>query len=106
MSKRVTDRKIKRLPITFSDGKVEYNGLSSDFSPSGIFIRTRKAFNPGTHVKMVLEVDKDHKIELTGIVARAIKTGVADFKNGMGIKLTYIPKEYEDFVKELSKHDA
>lgn len=100
MSKRAP-RKIKRLPITFSDGVVEHNGISSDFSSSGLFIRTRKAFDPGTPLKMVLEVDESRKIPLTGVVARAIKTGVLDFKNGMGMMLTSIPKAYEDFLKEL-----
>jgi Tfp pilus assembly protein PilZ len=96
-------RKIKRLPITFSDGSVEYTGTSSDFSSTGLFIRTRKAFNPGTSMKMVLEVDESHKIALTGVVARAIKTGVLDFKNGMGIQLTSIPQAYGDFLNALLK---
>jgi Tfp pilus assembly protein PilZ len=89
------------LPVIFSDGKVEYTGMSSDFSLTGIFIRTRKALNPGTQLRIVLEVDENRKIELTGIVVRSIKTGIMEFKNGMGIKLTSIPKEYEDFVKAL-----
>ncbi len=102
MGKRAK-RKIKRLPITFSDGTVEYRGTSSDFSTTGLFIRTRKAFDCGTSVKMVMEVNEDRKIALTGVVARSIKTGVMDFKNGMGIKLTSIPQTYEDFLKELLK---
>ncbi|MEK6528091.1 MAG: PilZ domain-containing protein [Nitrospirota bacterium] len=102
MSKRSSDRKKKRLTITFSDGNVENNGMSSDFSSTGLFIRTRKAFNPGTPVTMVLEVDINRKIPLAGVVARAIKTGVVDFKNGMGIRLTSIPQAYEEFLKELN----
>ncbi len=101
MAKRVAKRRIKRLSITFTEGKVEYTGMSSDFSSTGLFIRTRKAFNPGTPVKMVIEVDKNRKIELAGVVTRAIKTGVMDFKNGMGIKLSYIPQVYENFLKEI-----
>lgn len=101
MAKRGAKRRIKRLPITFTEGTVEYTGMSSDFSSTGLFIRTRKAFNPGTPVKIVFEVDGNHKIELAGVVARAIKTGVMAFKNGMGIKLSYIPKAYEDFLKEI-----
>ncbi len=102
MTKRAADRKKKRLSITFSDGQVENNGMSSDFSSTGLFIRTRKAFNPGTPVTMVLEVDASRKIPLTGVVARAIRTGVVDFKNGMGIRLTSVPQAYEEFLKELN----
>lgn len=102
MSKRTSDRKKKRLTITFSDGHVENNGMSSDFSSTGLFIRTRKAFDPGTPVTMVLEVAANRKIPLTGVVARAIRTGVMDFKNGMGIRLTSVPQAYEEFLKELN----
>jgi len=94
-------RRTKRLTISFSDGKGQYSGTSSNCSLTGIFIRTRKAFNPGTSLKMVLEIDDHRKIDLTGTVVWATRTGIMDFKNGMGIKLTSIPQAYEDFVKEL-----
>ena len=103
MGKRKHTRKIKRLPITFSDGNVEYPGTSSDFSASGLFIRTRRASGPGTSLRMVLEVGENRSIELKGIVVRAIKTGSMVFKNGMGIQLTDIPQDYENFVQELLK---
>lgn len=102
MEKRKTLRKIRRLPITFSDGKDERTGISSDFSATGLFIRTTRALSPGTKVKMVLETDEDKKIVLEGVVARAIKTGIRDFKNGMGIKLSPIPQAYKDFIKGQS----
>ena len=101
MGKRITQRKIRRLPVIFSDGKGEYPGTSSDFSATGLFIRTRKALSPGTPVKMVIELDNNRKINLTGVVVRSIKTGIADFKNGMGIKLAPIPQEYQDFINKL-----
>lgn len=101
MGKRITQRKIRRLSITFSDGNTEYSGTSSDFSATGLFIRTRKALSPGTLVEMVVELDNNRRINLTGVVVRSIKTGIADFKNGMGIKLTSIPQEYQDFINEL-----
>jgi len=100
MEKRKIYRKIKRLPITFSDGQEEYAGISSDFSATGLFIRTRRPFSPGTSVKMVLETEKNQKIVLTGVVVRAIKTGIMDFKNGMGIRLDSIPQVYKDFLGE------
>jgi Tfp pilus assembly protein PilZ len=101
MDKRIVPRRIKRLSITFSDGKVERTGTSSDFSETGLFIRTRKPFNPGTNVNIVIEITAGKQIRLEGIVVRAIKTGAMDFKNGMGIKLTTIPEEYKNFVKGL-----
>jgi len=101
MDKRAGKRRIKRLPITFSDGQINNSGTSSDFSSNGLFIRTRKAFVPGTSLIMVLEVEENREIQLKGVVARAIKTGLSDFKNGMGIKLTSLSQDYRDFLKEL-----
>ncbi|MDP2754997.1 MAG: PilZ domain-containing protein [Nitrospirota bacterium] len=108
MEKRECKRKIRRLNITFTDGKEEYNGISSDFSCNGLFIRTRKSFNEGIKLKMQLEIENGKKIPLTGIVKRAIKTNISGYnisgyKNGMGIRLTSIPKEYDNFIKELYK---
>ena len=99
--KRIAPRKIRRLSVIFSDGKDEYSGTSSDFSATGLFIRTRKALSPGTSLKIVIELDDHRKVTLTGMVVRSIKTGLMDFKNGMGIKLTNIPKDYEDFIQNL-----
>jgi Tfp pilus assembly protein PilZ len=101
VDKRITRRKIKRLNIIFSDGTEEHPGTSSDFSTNGLFIRTRKPFKPGTAVTMLLEISVTQKIALSGVVIRAIKTGLRDFKNGMGIKLDSIPHEYEVFLSDL-----
>lgn len=91
----------KRFSLTFSNGKDEYNGVTSNLSITGLFIRTRNAFPPGTNIRIMLEIDKDRRIDLNGVVTWAVKTGVADFKNGMGVRLTNIPKEYEELMKRF-----
>ncbi|MBS1112007.1 MAG: PilZ domain [Nitrospirae bacterium] len=96
----VSKRHTKRLPVIFSNGDSEFAGTTSNLSSTGLFIRTRKALNPGTLLKIVLEVDKDKKINLEGEVAWSLKTGLADFKNGMGVKLKDIPQAYEELIKE------
>lgn len=111
MEKRACKRKIKRLNITFSDGNEEYSGISSDFSCNGLFIRTRKGFTEGTILTMKLELEDGKIIPLIGIVKRITKINISSFdissyktssyKNGMGIKLTSIPEEYDNFIKEL-----
>lgn len=106
MGKRQFTRKIKRLPVTFSDGVKEHSGVSSDFSSNGLFIRTRRPFSPGTRVKMVLEIGENQKIELTGTVARALKLGTMVFKDGMGVKLDAVPDAYEDFIMNLLEPEA
>ncbi len=98
---KVDKRLTKRMPLTFSNGTSEFQGVSSNLSSEGIFIRTRKALPPGTTLKIVLEVDKDRKIDLEGEVAWSLKTGIADFKNGMGVKLLSMPQTYKDLLNEL-----
>ena len=106
VDRRKAPRKIKRLPIRYSDGQKEHSGMSSDFSSSGLFIRTRNALSPGTYIKMALEVKENHKIDLAGLVIWAVKTGIRDFKNGMGVKLISTPRAYEDFVRDIwAVHD-
>ncbi len=94
-------RKIKRISIMFTDGNIENQGTSSDFSFTGLFIRTRKPFPPGTQLKMILAIDTDKELVLTGMVTRATRTRVVDFKNGMGVKINPISEEYKNFLKDL-----
>jgi Tfp pilus assembly protein PilZ len=110
VSKRAAERKIKRLPIFFSvtspvsvsaDPGEEYRGMSSDFSITGLFIRTRKILKPGTKLKMAIEVNESTKIHLTGTVARAVKLGAVVFKDGIGVKLTEATPEYKNFIDGL-----
>jgi uncharacterized protein (TIGR02266 family) len=91
----------RRFPLTFSDGNRENHGVSSNISSTGIFIRTRNALPPGTRLKIVLEVDGDTRIDLEGEVAWALKTGLQDFRNGMGVELSNVSQEYEDLLKRL-----
>ena len=100
MDKKYCKRKIKRLNISFSDGTTGYNGISSDFSCNGLFIRTRKVFKEGTVLKMMLDID-DKTIPLIGIVIRSVEPRIVTKKSGIGIALTLIPPEYKNFLKEL-----
>lgn len=103
MPGRVDPRKIRRLPVTIHDGVNEYRGTTSDMSHTGIFIRSRKVFKPGTPLKLIIEIDETREISLVGVVKRFIKLGTTVFKDGLGIKLTSIPQEYKDLVEKLLK---
>ncbi len=105
MNKRLCKRKIRRLNIIFSDGQSEHSGISSDFSCNGLFIRTRKGFKEGTRLSMKLEFENRSFINLEGIVKRTVKTQIANFKNGMGIELSFVPKEYDMLIEELYRED-
>jgi Tfp pilus assembly protein PilZ len=102
LEKRRYPRRTKRLSVRFSDGNKEFTAVTSNVSRTGMFIRTRKPLPHGTSLDIVLEVSSHQKIALSGIVVRAIRTGLSDFKDGMGIQLTTVPQEYLDFIDGLA----
>jgi hypothetical protein len=99
--KRKARRRIKHFPVTYSSHGVEFTGCTSNLSYTGLFIRTRKPFKPGVPVKVSIHVDKECAIRLTGLSVRAINTGFACRKNGMGIQLLSQSEVYSDLIKEL-----
>lgn len=105
MSGRVAERVIKRLPVTFSDGRAEYKGTTANLSHTGVFIRTRHILRPGTPVQLMIEVEANKTLVLTGIVVRFVKLGSTVFKDGIGIQLATIPQEYKELIDDLlSEH--
>jgi len=83
--RQISKRHTKRLQVVFSNGESDFIGTTSNLSSTGLFIRTKKALSPGTLLKIVLDVDKDNKINLEGEVAWSLKTGLMDFKNGWAL---------------------
>lgn len=103
MERRKYKRKTRRLEIYYRHETTEFRGVSSNFSNKGLFIRTTKPFKEGISVHMRLDLGYDKEILLSGIVRRSLRTRFAGMKDGMGIELTDIPKEYNDFLAELYK---
>jgi predicted Zn finger-like uncharacterized protein len=106
MSKRKYKRFIRRLETEFTaDGK-NYRALSSDFSFSGMFIRTNHAFQPGTDIEMLVHLPDGNTTALKGIVKRSLKTFAVSLKNGMGIEITQNDANYVNFMKSFASGEA
>ena len=103
IERRSAKRFADALTLSFSTSEKEYNGVSLDFSASGLFILTREPLSPGTRVKINLEVSEKKTIRLAGVVARTIKTGDINIKDGMGIKLIEVPFIYHQFLESLER---
>ncbi|MHA2218828.1 MAG: PilZ domain-containing protein [Candidatus Hodarchaeales archaeon] len=113
--KRKTGRIIKRLHTTFLCGEKEYRGISSNFSLTGVFIKSRKKFKPGSSLNITLDLGDNQKIALIGEIAwvksskpdrvnKVQKVSTFDkFNEGMGIKLNETPQEFKEFLKVLIK---
>lgn len=101
--KRISKRKIKRLPVTFLCGLEEHKGISSNVSLTGIFITVRSAFKPCSNtMAMILELEEERRIALRGEIARIAKKSKFDRGNlGIGVQLTNISQMYQDYVQAL-----
>ena len=108
VDRRTSKRRIKRREITFICDEKEYKGISSNFSETGLFIKTRIRFKQGAPVEMLLELDKDQQTAIKGKVVRitARSKFFNNYKisgNGIGIEVTETTREYKDFCKSLLK---
>ncbi|MFZ3091902.1 MAG: PilZ domain-containing protein [Nitrospirota bacterium] len=105
--KRVKDRVTKRLSVKFGRNNIlDQSGITSNLSPTGIFIRTNSGLSPGTPVDVELTLPDDRIIKLKGTVmwTKRVHPKLAGFsRNGMGIVLKDIPEEYTSLVTELLK---
>jgi Tfp pilus assembly protein PilZ len=100
-TKRRYERIIRRLEIEFSAKDQTHRGISSNFSLGGIFIRTNRAFEPGTEVDLLIHLPDGTRSKAKGIVKMAMKTPVVSLKNGMGVEITEKDQQYIKFVETL-----
>ena len=96
-----SQRFVRRLETEFVADGTHYRAISSDFSRSGIFVRTNRALVPGTELDIVIHLPNGAKAHVKGLVRRAIKTPVVSLKNGMGIELISRDSTYISFLNEL-----
>lgn len=105
--KRNDKRRIKRIDLEFYEEGVKFRGFSSNFSHSGMFLRTNHAREPGSVIDIVLFLPNGHSCRLKGKVIRSARylerkvAGAPMPKNGMGIEIIEKDEHYEDFVRSL-----
>ena len=95
-----TKRFTKRLEVTFRAGGLDFRGILSNVSDSGIFIRTNRGFAPNTTLDIEIVLPDNTVSHMKGIVRRTIKNPLA-IKNGMGIELIKKDAAFEEFVKTV-----
>lgn len=100
-SDRKSDRFIRRLEAEFTADDKTYRGISSDFSLTGLFIRTSHPFAPGSIIDITVHLPEGRASHLKGIVRRAFKSQVIGLKNGMGVQITGKDANYINFIKSV-----
>jgi hypothetical protein len=89
---RVLNRKKKRLTVRFGREAAEKLGFTEDISRTGIFLKTAQILQPGSPIKIELEVGRDEVVQLEGTVVWAKKVPPELIrlvkKSGMGVRIT------------------
>jgi len=92
----------KRLEVRFGSGGLNFTGILSNLSESGLFIRTNRGFAPETLIDIELVMPGGKISFLKGLVKWTVKTPISTLKNGMGIELIKKDPAYMDFVKSFT----
>jgi hypothetical protein len=108
--KRQQRRFIERCKVEFFtvNGKT-YRGLSSNFSLTGLFIRTKQTFQSEALLDIIIHLPNDLLSRLKGKVIRVSKNALGGTRetcdeNGMGIEIIEKDALYLHFIRSLLTH--
>ncbi len=109
--KRRFRRFTRRCEVEFTVGNISNRGIASDFSISGLFLRTNHPFADDTVLDIIVHLPDKSVSSLQGKVKRAMKTSLGrvmgtpakEYKNGMGIELIKKDVHYLNFIRSLIK---
>jgi hypothetical protein len=113
-NKRQYRRFIRRCETEFSAGEQTFRGIASDFSVSGMFIRTQNPLPPDAVLDIKVLLPDGSTSQLSGLVRRAARSAIGRYlgltggkvqKSGMGVELTEKDANYLDFLRSFLAED-
>jgi Tfp pilus assembly protein PilZ len=93
-------RKLRALPVRFGTGPQLFTAMTGNVSESGLFVVTMAPFDPGTGLRVLLDLDTG-PLGLKGQVVWQRLRPVSGRPIGMGVQLISPPGHYREFVLEL-----
>jgi len=93
-------RKMRALPVRFGTGPNLFTAMTGNLSESGLFVVTLAPFDPGTALRVLLDLDTG-PLGLKGQVVWHRLRPVSGRPMGMGVQLISPPGHYREFVVEL-----
>lgn len=96
-----------RVEMKFEGSEDIVSNKSLDLSPTGVFIRTREARNPGTPVRLRLSF-RTKKTVVEGVVKHHVPVDDATMDiPGIGVEFTEVSEEARAFIEDvLGMHSA
>jgi|GEM_PF-1439067 hypothetical protein len=106
--KRQQKRFVERCKIEFTANDVTYRGISSDFSLTGLFIRTNHPLPKETIIDIIIYLPNGLISKLKGKVKRSLKIPFERIMEtqkylgkGMGVEITEKDSNYLHLIKAL-----
>jgi Tfp pilus assembly protein PilZ len=93
-------RKMRALPVQFGKGQALFAAMTGNVSESGLFVITLAPFDPGTDLRVLIDLDTG-PLGLKGKVVWKRQRMVMGRPVGMGVQLIAPPEPYREFVLEL-----
>ena len=93
-------RKMRALPVRFGTGPHLFTAMTGNLSESGLFVVTLAPFDPGTGLRVLLDLDTG-PMGLKGQVVWQRLRPISGRPVGMGVQLISPPGPYREFVVEL-----
>jgi len=93
-------RKMRALPVQFGTGSKLFAAMTGNISESGLFVITLAPFDPGTEMRVLIDLDTG-PLGLKGKAVWKREHVVLGRPVGMGVQLIAPPQPYLEFVLEL-----
>jgi Tfp pilus assembly protein PilZ len=93
-------RKMRAMPVRFGTGPSLFTAMTGNLSESGLFVMTLVPFDPGTGLRVLIDLDVG-PVGLQGRVVWKREAMVLGRPVGMGVQLIAPPPSYREFVTEL-----
>jgi len=93
-------RKVRAIPVRFGNGPALFAAMTGNLSESGLFVMTLAPFDPGTGLRVMIDLETG-PLGLKGEVVWKRDKLVLGRPLGMGVQLIAAPELYREFVVEL-----
>jgi len=93
-------RKVRAIPVRFGNGPAMFAAMTGNLSESGLFVITLAPFDPGTGLRVMIDLETG-PVGLKGEVVWKRDKIVVGRPLGMGVQLISVPESYREFVVEL-----
>ncbi|GEM_PF-1388957 len=95
---RKHERHLKRLSIRWRNENLEFDGITRDICPEGVFIVSSHRVSPRTIVELEVQTRPDHFVRFHGQVAWINHGQVTHYPPGFGVRFIEFPEDLHDHL--------